>query len=141
MTKNALHPTELQVKAMMGQDPDAPVYMLNLLTFKDKADYRDGEDMSGRAAYERYAKAFNEIMAPHGVTSIHSGTILSTLIGDNVPDGAGSDWDMMALVMYPNAAKMVELTSSEAYRKIHYHRKAGLKGQILLTCGAQGAFS
>jgi len=140
-TNNALHPTAPQVKAMMAQDQNAPVYMLNLLTFKDKADYRDGEDVSGRTAYDRYAKAFNEIMAPHGVTSIHGGEILSTLIGADAPDAAGSDWDMMALIMYPSAAKMIELTSSEAYRKIHYHRKAGLEGQILLTCNSGGAFS
>jgi len=105
------------------------------------ADYREGEDVTGREAYGRYAKAFNEIMKPHGVTSIHSGDILLTLIGETASNISESDWDMMALVVYPSAAKMIELTSSEAYRKIHYHRKAGLKGQILLTCNAQGAFS
>ena len=141
MTDNALHPADPQVKAMLALDQSAPVYMLNLLTFKDKAEYRDGEDISGRAAYARYAKAFNEIMAPHGVTSIHGGDILSTLIGSGAPDISGSEWDMMAVVMYPSAAKMIELTSSEAYRKIHYHRKAGLAGQVLLTCNAAGAFS
>jgi len=142
MIRNALHPTPPQVKAMMAQDQNAPIYMLNLLKFKDKADYRDGEDISGRAAYGRYAKAFDEIMAPHGVTSIHGGDILLTLIGDNKSkDLAASDWDMMALVTYPSAAKMIELTSSDAYRKIHYHRKAGLEGQILLACNAKGMFS
>jgi len=141
MTQNALHPAAPQVKAMMVQDQNAPVYMLNLLKFKDKADYRDGEDISGREAYGRYAKSFNEIMGPHGVTSIHGGDILLTLIGDRGGDVAASDWDMMALVMYPSAAQMIELTSSDAYRKIHYHRKAGLEGQILLACNADGAFS
>ncbi len=141
MLENALHPTQAQVNAMMAQDQNAPVYMLNLLKFKDKADYDDGEDVSGRTAYARYAKAFNEIMSPHGVTSIHDGDILSTFIGSGAPAEAKSDWDMMALVMYPSAAKMVELTRSKAYRQIHYHRKAGLDGQILLTCNAQGLFS
>ncbi|MEP1230959.1 MAG: DUF1330 domain-containing protein [Litorimonas sp.] len=141
MTQNALHPTQAQLTAVQAQDDNAPVYMLNLLKFKERATYTDGQGMSGREAYERYAKGFTEIMTPHGVTSIYGGAILSTLIGTHAPNEAGSDWDMVALVMYPSAAKMVELTSSKAYRKIHYHRKAGLDGQILLACNADGVFS
>lgn len=140
MTEIALHPTPAQVKTMLANDDGKPVYMLNLLKFKDKAEYKDGEDISGRDAYGRYTQGFNEIMSPHGVKSVYGGDILSTLIGTGAPDEAGSEWDMAAVIVYPNAAKMIELTSSDAYRKIHYHRKAGLSGQLLLACNDMGLF-
>ena len=119
---------------MLKADGDGPVSMLNLLKFKDRATYKDGEDVSGETAYRRYASAFAKLVAGHGVTTNYSGRVLAQLIGE------GADWDAAAIVTYPNAAKMIEMTSSDDYRKIHYHRRAGLDGQLLLACGGEGLF-
>jgi len=106
--------------------------MLNLLKFKDKATYLDGEDISGAEAYARYGMAFKALVASQndgGAYTVFGGKMGAWLIGQ----GEG-EWDAVALFRYPDAKTMFETVSSEAYRKIHKHRKAGLEGQLLITC-------
>lgn len=135
-TLNALHPTPEQIKAFLSHEKAVqPVYMLNLLKFKDRADYKDGEDVSGAEAYSRYAKAFGEMVREQGIETIYGGNINAVLIGE----GEG-DWDACAIVKYPNAEVMFEAVSSDDYRKIHYHRRAGLAGQLLISCDGDGVF-
>ena len=42
------HPSRIQ--AMLEKGPDGPIFMVNLLKFKDKAEYEDGRqtDLSGK---------------------------------------------------------------------------------------------
>ncbi len=137
-TLNALDPTPEQIKTFLSQEkPDAPVFMLNLLKFKDKAEYKDGEAISGRAAYGRYASAFGEMVRDSGADckTVFGGAANCFLIGQG--DG---EWDAVAIVKYPNAQTMFDMVSSEAYRKIHKHRRAGLAGQLLISCSGEGVF-
>jgi len=106
--ENALHPTQDQIDTFLKTSSDAPIYMVNLLKFKTRATYKDGEDISGQAAYQRYAKAFSDYVRPHGVESIYSGKQFATLIGKG-----DAQWDAVAIVKYPSAKLMIELTSSE----------------------------
>ena len=48
-----------QIAAMLEPGPDGPIYMVNLLKFKDHAEYEDGRetDLTGRAAYNLYGAA------------------------------------------------------------------------------------
>lgn len=135
-TLNALEPTAEQIKAFLGHPKsDEPVFMLNLLKFKDKATYNDGEDISGKEAYGRYAKAFGKMSRSHGAEAIYGGAANVFLIGQG--DG---EWDAVAIVKYPSAEKMFACVSSEEYRKIHKHRRAGLAGQLLISCDGAGVF-
>ena len=52
--ENALMPTLEQATAIFRAPETGPFVMVNLLKFKDKATYDDGEDISGREAYMRY---------------------------------------------------------------------------------------
>lgn len=143
-TLNALDPTPEQIKAFLGHSKaNEPVFMVNLLKFKDRATYKDGEDISGREAYGRYAKAFGEMVRGVGVNmdTVFGGSTNAFLIGSG--EGAESEkieWDAVAIVKYPNAATMFKMVSSEAYRKIHKHRRAGLEGQLLISCDGEGVF-
>lgn len=135
-TLNALDPSEDQIKAFLGHPKsNQPVYMVNLLKFKDKATYKDGEDVSGREAYGRYAKAFGEMVRDKGVKTIYGGNANVFMIGQG--DG---EWDAVAVVEYPSAAMMFECVSSPEYREIHKHRRAGLEGQLLISCDGDGVF-
>ena len=140
MSDIAVDPLPEQVKAFLANHPDGqPVFMLNLLKFKTRATYHDGEDISGAQAYARYGKAFSEMVAAlniDGAHSVFSGKMSSWLIGQ----GEG-EWDAVALFRYPDAKTMFATVSSEAYRKIHRHRKAGLKGQLLIACEDGNIFS
>ena len=133
MSEIAVDPLPEQIKAFLANHPDdEPVYMLNLLKFKPRATYRDGEDISGAEAYARYGDAFGKLVASlniDGAHSVFSGQMGSWLIGQ----GEG-EWDAVALFRYPDAKTMFATVSSEAYRKIHRHRKAGLEGQLLIAC-------
>ena len=143
-TLNALDPTPQQIKDFLShKSADEPVFMLNLLKFKDKATYKDGEDISGREAYGRYAKAFSELVKENGIKggAIFGGNLNAWMIGQG--DGANNEngeWDAIGIFEYPNAAVMIETVSSDAYRKIHKHRRAGLAGQLLISCDNGGVF-
>ena len=139
-TLNALDPTPEQIKAFLAHKKSSePVFMVNLLKFKDKATYKDahkdGEDISGREAYGRYAAGFSEIMKGKGVETIYGGNANVFMIGQ----GEG-EWDSVAVVKYPNAKSMLEAVSSDEYRKIHKHRRAGLAGQLLISCDNEKVF-
>jgi len=133
MSEIALDPLPEQVKAFLANHPDGePVFMLNLLKFKKQATYHDFEDISGAAAYARYGEAFGKLVASQNIDGAHSvygGKMGSWLIGQ----GEG-EWDAIAIFRYPDAKTMFATVSSEAYRKIHKHRKAGLEGQLLIAC-------
>lgn len=50
---NELGPSDPKViEQMMQKGPDGPIFMVNLLKFKDKAEYEDGREttLSGREA-------------------------------------------------------------------------------------------
>jgi len=143
-TLNALDPTPDQIKAFLShKKAGEPVFMVNLLKFKDRATYKDGEDISGRKAYARYAKAFGEMVRGAGVNmdTVFGGNANAFLIGGGMgADPKGFEWDAVAIVKYPDAATMFKMVSSEDYRKIHKHRRAGLEGQLLISCDGEGVF-
>lgn len=142
---NAVDPTPEQIKAFLAHEKSGePVFMLNLLKFKKEASYSDKESnpenqVSGEIAYGRYAKAFGELMRARdiGFETSFAGSLNAMLIGQ---EAQATDWDKIAIAKYPNAQTMFECVSSEAYRKIHYHRKAGLEGQLLISCSAEKVF-
>lgn len=139
MSEIAVDPLPEQVTAFLARHPEGePVYMLNLLKFKDRATYHDGEDISGSEAYARYGDAFGKLVASKNIDGAHSvfgGKMGAWLIGQ----GEG-EWDAVALFRYPDAKTMFETVSSDDYRKIHKHRKAGLEGQLLIACDGSGVF-
>jgi len=137
-TLNALDPTPQQIKDFLAhKQANEPVFMLNLLKFKTRATYKDGEDISGREAYGRYAEGFARLVKESGIEggAIFGGNLNAWMIGQEV-----GEWDAVAIFKYPNAPVMIETVSSEAYRKIHKHRRAGLEGQLLISCDNEGVF-
>lgn len=128
---NATDPTPEQIKAFLSENPEGqPVFMVNLLKFKDKATYKDGEEVSGAVAYGRYAKAFGQMLQDlniDGSQTVFGGNAQHYLIGEG-------DWDAVAIVRYADAQTMFDAVSNETYRKIHHHRRAGLEGQLLISC-------
>jgi len=137
-TLNAIEPTPEQIKKFLSdKKAGEPVYMLNLLKFKDKATYNNGENISGREAYARYASAFSQLVKDKKIEGggTWGGNMNSWLIGQ----GEG-EWDAIGIFKYPSAEVMIETVSSDEYRKIHKHRRAGLEGQLLISCDNKGVF-
>ena len=138
MSKINLQPTGDQVRAFRDRKTGEPIFMLNLLKFKAKAEYKDRRktDLTGRQAYALYGSGFDAVMAPLGTEIIYSGDIRGFLIGFGE-----DDWDSVALIKYPSTDVMLDMFRNESYQAIQIHREAALEGQLLLECGPGFKFS
>ena len=138
MSRINLQPTGDQVRAFRDRKTGEPIFMLNLLKFKAKAEYKDRRktDLTGRQAYALYGAGFDTVMAPLGTEIIYSGDIRGFLIGFGE-----DDWDSVALIKYPSTDVMLNMFRNESYQEIQIHREAALEGQLLLECGPGFKFS
>lgn len=125
--ENAVFPGTEQVTAFFGGPENGPFVMVNLLKFKETAEYTDGSDadLSGAKAYARYGKGIQACLAAVDGKQIYAGPVTGLMIGE-----VEELWDMVALVEYPSLAAMQKMMSSPEYRAIEVHRKAGLAGQL-----------
>ncbi|MBI1188555.1 MAG: DUF1330 domain-containing protein [Alphaproteobacteria bacterium] len=125
---NQVFPTDPeQMKALMETGPAGPIFMVNLLKFKDRAAYEDGRasDLSGRDAYMIYGRAVMDILPKFGGRAIFAGDVTHLSLGK-----VEELWDEVAIAMYPERAAMVRMSMSEEWRAAAVHRSAGLKGQL-----------
>lgn len=125
--ENAVFPGTEQIMSFFGGPENGPFVMVNLLKFKETAEYADGSDadLSGAKAYARYGKAIQACLAAVDGKQIYAGPVTGLMIGE-----VEELWDMVALVEYPSLAAMQKMMSSPEYRAIEVHRKAGLAGQL-----------
>lgn len=116
-----------QIRQLMEPGPDGPIFMVNLLKFKEKAEYEDGRqtNLSGREAYMIYGRAVTEILPRFGGQAIFAGDVTFLSLG-KVEDL----WDEVAIAMYPARGDMVRMSMSEEWQAAAVHRSAGLKGQL-----------
>ena len=109
---------------------EGTVTMLNLLKYRETADYSDHPEenpCSGREAYERYRQHAAPLVEAYGGLLLFAGTGLPTIIGP-----ADQMWDEILLVEYPSIEVFVEMTSSEKYQTFAYHRTAAIEDSRLI---------
>ncbi len=125
---NDVMPTDpKQIEGMMQPGPEGPIFMVNLLKFKDKAEYEDGRktDLSGRDAYMLYGAKVVNILPKYGGRAIFAADVTFLSLGQ-----VEELWDEVAIAMYPNRKALFDMSSSEEWRAAAVHRTAGLKGQL-----------
>lgn len=109
------------------------VVMLNLLKFRDKADYTNlehldpGMEISGEEAYKLYMKHTLPTMKQAGSRLLYFGRSSAFLIG---PDS--ENWDAVLLVEHESVAKFMEFAQDTTYLKTAGHRTAALEDSRLL---------
>ncbi|HIG50502.1 MAG TPA: DUF1330 domain-containing protein [Gammaproteobacteria bacterium] len=125
--KNALMPNDQQMAGFLEEGKDQPIYMVNLLKFKDKATYPDKRetDLTGEEAYAIYGQEVRKHLEKVGAKPIFSGKVSRLMLGE-VEDL----WDVVAIAMYPNRKAMLDMISDPEYIKSAQHRAAGLEGQL-----------
>jgi uncharacterized protein (DUF1330 family) len=136
---NSVYPNESQIQGFADQGPDGRIYMVNLLKFKDRAQYPDGResDLSGEEAYAIYGAGVSELITEFGGAVIFNANIERLTIGE-VEDL----WDRVAIAMYPSRKAMLDMMQSPRMQEIGIHRAAGLAGQLNIeAANAQGALS
>lgn len=125
---NEVMPTNAErVDEMLQPGPDGPIYMVNLLKFKESAAYEDGRetDLSGRQAYQIYGRGVTKLLPTYGGKVIFAGDVTFLSLGQ-VEDL----WDEIAIAQYPNRGALVAMSSSDEWRALSVHRTAGLEGQL-----------
>jgi uncharacterized protein (DUF1330 family) len=124
---NAVMPTQAQAIDLFKAAEDGPFVMVNLLKFKESADYGDGQHsgLSGRDAYERYSTKMVKLVEKAGGRMIFAGRAVRMMIGVADPM-----WDVVGLIEYPSRAAFLSITQSPEFHEIERHRVAGLEGQL-----------
>ena len=123
-------PSPEQMAAFQAADWDGLLYMINLLKFKDQADYagRDEPARTGLEAYQKYGERTGLFLQGVGgkpLTMLHPQHIV---IGDE-----NEDWDEVIIVEYPSREKFVEMASNPDYIAITYHLTAALARSALIA--------
>lgn len=136
----AVQPNTEQMTRFAKDAHDGPIVMINLLKFKDKAEYpadvpEAKEGLTGEEAYNRYGAGLVELgNDPEiGVKPIYAGSGHGYLIG------GGEEWDRVLVVHYPSRQHMLRMMRDPRYQKAHRHREAGLKYQELIETHPMGA--
>ena len=132
--KNALRPNPIQLAEFALGDDD-PILMVNLLKFKDKAEYEDGRatNLTGREAYEIYVTETREHLANVGAELILGGDVNGLLLGE-----VEELWDAFGVARYPSRKAMIAMARNPAYIESEKHRAAGLAGQLNIEVSEQG---
>ena len=125
--KNAVIPNEEQMAGFLEGDTETPIKMVNLLKFKDKADYKAGRQtsLSGKEAYQIYVDEVQGHLEKVGGQSIFFGEVERLMLGE-----VEELWDWVAIAEYPSRKAMLEMVMDSEYQKSEEHRSAGLAGQL-----------
>ena len=132
--ENKVKPNDEQMAGFLEGDIDSPIEMVNLLKFKDKAEYEDGRitELSGEEAYSIYGMEVQEHLKKVGGESIFFGTVERLMLGE-----VEELWDWVAIAKYPSRKAMLEMMLYPDYQESEKHRSAGLKGQLNIETKAQ----
>ena len=82
--KNSVHPTKEQMEGFLEGDNETPIAMINLLKFKEKAEYEDGRDtdLTGEQAYAIYSEEVIEHLKKVGGEVSFGGSINRLMLGE-----------------------------------------------------------
>ena len=123
---SAIRPNKEQFVELMNTADDAPVVMLNLLKFKEKADNGQSD---GASEYAKYGDAVVQMVEDRGGKVLWMGRADQTLIGD-----PAEGWDSVALVEYPSRKAFIDMVTAPDYEQAHEHRESGLERTVLIAC-------
>lgn len=114
--------------ATMSPDDDGPVWMVNLMKYRDVADYADGREsnISGQEADDLYSPI--DSLAAVGAAPVFFGDVDQQLLGDDTV------WDRIGVVKYPTRKSFVDMQSLPSFQESHHHKDAGMASTIVMGC-------
>ncbi|GIS23055.1 MAG: DUF1330 domain-containing protein [Gammaproteobacteria bacterium] len=125
--ENKVMPNEKQMEEFLEEGHDEPIFMVNLLKFKDRAEYPDKREsnLSGKEAFAIYSKEVVGHLEKVGGKPIFGSEVTRLMLGE-VEDL----WDQVAIAMYPNRKAMLKMISDPDYIKSAQHQSGRLAGQL-----------
>ncbi len=134
MQQNAyIEATQEAGKAFFQRQLAGPVVMLNMLKFRETADYSHAPQLapekpiSGAEAYQLYMDHTLPLLQKAGSEVIFQGKGGPFLIGPE-----NMDWDLILLVKHQSVARFMEFATDPEYLKTAGHRAAALADSRLL---------
>ncbi len=106
---------------------DGPVWMLNLMKYRQVASYADGRgtSVSGREADDAYA--------PLGPLEAVGAMVV--LYADVTDQLSGSPvWERVAMVRYPTRSAFFTMQERDDYKEKFVHKEAGMEFTLIMGC-------
>ena len=127
VTNEVLPSSAERIDEMMLPGPEGPIFMVNLLKFKDRAQYQDNrqDELTGREAYQIYGQAVSKLIGEYGGELVFHADVTFLALGQ-----VEELWDEIAIAKYPNRAALLAMSTSQEWRDAAVHRTAGLAGQL-----------
>lgn len=114
--------------AAVAPEDDGPIWMVNLMRYRDRAVYADGRDtdLTGREADDRYAPfgPFRTV----GAELVFLSDVEAQFLGED------QDWDRIAVVRYPSRRSFLEMQELPDYVALHEHKDAGMASTFVIAC-------
>jgi uncharacterized protein (DUF1330 family) len=109
-------------------EDDGPVWMVNLMKYREVADYGDGGGpaISGREADDLYTPI--ESLRAIGAEIVFAGDVDQQLLGDETV------WDRVGVVKYPTRRSFIDMQSRPEFKRQHAHKDAGMQQTFVIGC-------
>lgn len=132
MADSYIDPSPANFQAFKDLPRDEPIHMLNLLEYREQAEYPQGHEhagkgWSGRRAYEEYGKTSGPIFRRVGGTMVWRGAFQTMVTG---PDA--KRWHEGFIAHYPNAGAFFEMIKDPEYQQAVVNRTAALVDSRLM---------
>ncbi|MEC7534985.1 MAG: DUF1330 domain-containing protein [Pseudomonadota bacterium] len=132
MASSYIDPSSANFQAFKDLPRDEPIHMLNLLEYREQAEYPQGHEhagkgWSGRRAYEDYGKTSGPIFRRVGGTIVWRGSFQTMVTG---PDA--KRWHDGFVAQYPNAGAFFEMITDPEYQQAVVNRTAALVDSRLM---------
>ncbi|MBB1518659.1 DUF1330 domain-containing protein [Aquipseudomonas guryensis] len=129
----SLNPSREQLAAFTeGMPADTPILMLNLLRYRELAEYpvdSQCQPCSGREAYRRYSRtALAKVQGVGGQVELLAAAQVALIAPQ------GEQWDELLLVRYPSKEAFLGMLADPEYRAATLHRTAALADSRLIGC-------
>lgn len=113
--------------ALMNDTRQGPIQMLNLVRYRDRADYPDGRQMTGKDAYAEYSRLSAPVFARVGGRIVWKGQPEEGIIGP-----VDEHWDLAFIAEYPSLSAFAEMMSDPEYRRAVRSRGAAVADSRLI---------
>lgn len=128
-------PTRESFEAFKTLPRDTPINMLNLLIFREQAQYPDGhanagKGWSGERAYAEYGTTSGPVLKRVGGTILWRGQWESTLMGPQE-----EKWDGAFIARYPNSGAFLAMVTDPEYQEAVVNRQAAILTSRLIRFG------
>lgn len=109
-----------------GTDDKSPIVIFNLLKLKKVVEV-NGEKVSGKEAYKKYALPATKIAWRCGGQVLWMGKVNFTLIGPE-----DEKWDQGIMLSFPSRAHFLRMQNAPDYALLKSHREAAIETSRLL---------